>query len=92
MEDNGIAPRFKQSALITVDTQIDTLTQPFREFGRPIIHGVRLYLADGSNAEPGSAQTSVDALTWHALRRARPARLTNDSVVILTTSAGDGLR
>ena len=64
-------PRFGSSALLTIDTQADTLDgQPleiagssaavpniarlaraFRRAGRPIVHVVRLYKADGSNAE-----------------------------------------
>lgn len=89
MDDDGISPRFDQSALITIDTQIDTLdgqpleipgttaalpaiatlTQSFRESGRPIIHVVRLYLADGSNAEPSrSSRVSGDT---HPSSRAR---------------------
>ena len=81
MEGDGISPRFDQSALITIDTQIDTLdgqpleipgttaalpaiatlTQSFRKSGRPIIDVVRLYLADGSNAEPSrSSRVSGD--------------------------------
>jgi hypothetical protein len=40
---------------------IATPTQSFREPGRPIIHVVRLYLADGSNAEPSrSSRVSGD--------------------------------
>ena len=81
MDDDGVSPRFDQSALITIDTQIDTLdgqpleipgttaalpaiatlTQSFRKSSRPIIHVVRLYLADGSNAEPSrSSRVSGD--------------------------------
>jgi nicotinamidase-related amidase len=76
MDDDEISPRFDQSALITIDTQIDTLdgqpleipgttaalpaiatlTSSFRESGRPIVHVVRLYLADGSNAEPSRSR------------------------------------
>ena len=64
-------PKWSKSALITIDTQCDTLDgQPFeipgtsavlprmetllqtyREAGKPIIHIVRLYKADGSNAD-----------------------------------------
>lgn len=70
--DDDTAPRLAHAALITVDTQTDTLDgQPFgipgtsavvpniarlcrafREVARPIVHMVRLYSADGSNAEP----------------------------------------
>ena len=65
------APHFGSSALITIDTQVDTLDggpleipgtssalpkiaelcRAFREADRPIIHVVRLYQGDGSNAE-----------------------------------------
>lgn len=66
-----ITPRFSASALVTIDTQVDTLDgqpfevpgtsavlvniaalcQAFRDAARPIVHVVRLYAADGSNAE-----------------------------------------
>lgn len=92
MDDDGISPRFDQSALITIDTQIDTLdgqpleipgttaalpaiatlTQSFRESGRPIIHVVRLYLADGSNAEPS-----------------RSSRVSGDTPILRPGHAGD---
>jgi nicotinamidase-related amidase len=69
---NSISPDFAKAALITIDTQVDTLDgQPleipgtsgvvpsiaqlcetFRQHALPIVHMVRLYLADGSNAEP----------------------------------------
>ncbi len=72
MPNQSTFPDFGRSALITIDTQIDTLDgQPleipgtsavlpsiallchaFRTSNLPIIHIVRLYLADGSNAEP----------------------------------------
>ncbi|MEV4216888.1 isochorismatase family cysteine hydrolase [Nonomuraea sp. NPDC049725] len=60
-------PEFSRSALITIDLQRDfvadvdgtaevlpavrRLTDVFREAGRPIVHIVRLYLPDGSNAD-----------------------------------------
>jgi len=70
--ENYTAPDWSSSALITIDTQCDTLDgQPFeipgttailprmksllaafRLSGRPIIHIVRIYLADGSNVDP----------------------------------------
>jgi nicotinamidase-related amidase len=70
--DPLVEPHYGSSALITIDTQADTLDgQPlevpgtssvlprirdlcraFRAAERPIVHVVRLYLADGSNAEP----------------------------------------
>jgi nicotinamidase-related amidase len=70
--DPLVEPHYGSAALITIDTQSDTLDgqplevpgtssalphiralcQAFREAGRPIVHVVRLYLADGSNAEP----------------------------------------
>jgi nicotinamidase-related amidase len=66
-----LAPDFNSAALITIDTQVDTLDgQPleiagtseavpkiaalaaaYRDAGRPIVHIVRLYRRDGSNAE-----------------------------------------
>jgi nicotinamidase-related amidase len=66
-----LAPEFGQAALVTIDTQVDTLDdQPleipgtsaavprvaalsaaFRDAGRPIVHIVRLYRTDGSNAD-----------------------------------------
>ena len=70
--DDPTALNPANAALITIDTQCDTLDgapleipgtsdalpnierlcQTFRHAQRPIIHVVRLYLADGSNAEP----------------------------------------
>lgn len=70
--DLSLEPHFASAALITIDTQVDTLDgQPleipgtslmvprlaelcrgFRESGRRIVHVVRLYLSDGTNAEP----------------------------------------
>ena len=64
-------PRYRESALFTIDMQHDLLdgqrfeiagtsavvptisrvAQFFRKMGRPIIHVVRLYRPDGSNAE-----------------------------------------
>lgn len=69
--ENYTAPEWNSSALITIDTQCDTLDgQPFeikgttailphinsliaafRSSGRPIIHIVRIYQADGSNVD-----------------------------------------
>jgi len=69
--ENYTAPEWSRSALITIDTQCDTLDgQPFeiagttailprmksllaafRSTGRPIIHIVRIYRADGSNVD-----------------------------------------
>jgi nicotinamidase-related amidase len=68
-----VSPAFGAAALITIDTQVDTLDgQPlevpgtsaavlriaalaaaFRAAGRPIVHVVRLYRADGSNVDLG---------------------------------------
>lgn len=70
--DEATAPHFGRSALITIDTQVDTLDggpleipgtldalprmvrlcHAFRQVARPIVHIVRLYQPDGSNAEP----------------------------------------
>lgn len=67
-----LAPDFSSAALVTIDTQIDTLdgqaleipgtsavvlriaelAAAFRDAGRPIVHVVRLYRADGSNVDP----------------------------------------
>jgi nicotinamidase-related amidase len=69
---SSVEPHFSTAALLTIDTQVDTLDgQPlevagtsaalpnigqlcraFRDARLPIIHVVRLYRADGSNAEP----------------------------------------
>jgi nicotinamidase-related amidase len=66
-----VTPDFTTAALVTIDTQVDTLDgQPleipgtsevvpriaelaaaFRSTGRPIVHIVRLYRRDGSNAD-----------------------------------------
>ncbi|MEU7748908.1 isochorismatase family cysteine hydrolase [Nonomuraea sp. NPDC049158] len=61
------SPEFSRSALLTIDLQRDfvadiagttevlpavrSLTHAFRQAGRPIVHIVRLYLPDGSNAD-----------------------------------------
>ena len=70
--DPAVAPHLASAALLTIDTQCDTLDgQPlaipgttdalghigrlcraFREAEQPIVHVVRLYRDDGSNAEP----------------------------------------
>jgi nicotinamidase-related amidase len=65
--DDYISPEFSRSALLTIDLQRDwvteiagtaevlpavrRLTSAFRASGRPIVHVVRLYLPDGSNAD-----------------------------------------
>lgn len=65
--DEYTSPEFSRSALLTIDLQRDfvagiagtaevlpavrRLTDAFREAGRPIVHVVRLYLPDGSNAD-----------------------------------------
>lgn len=66
-----LAPDFRSAALITIDTQVDTLdgepleipgtseavpkiatlAAAFRDGGRPIVHIVRLYRGDGTNAD-----------------------------------------
>jgi nicotinamidase-related amidase len=66
-----LAPDFSSAALVTIDTQADTLdgkpleipgtsaalpqiaalAAAFRNAGLPIVHAVRLYLRDGSNAD-----------------------------------------
>ena len=91
--DSLIAPHFGASALVTIDTQVDTLDgQPleipgtsavipnirtlcraFRDSARPIVHVVRLYLADGSNAEP--ARRNLVTGPTPVLRPASPGRL-----------------
>lgn len=91
--DPLIEPHFATAALLTIDTQVDTLDgQPleipgtsavvpkiaglcraFREAGRPIVHVVRLYRADGSNAEP-LRQPLVSGPT-PVLRPGTPGRL-----------------
>jgi nicotinamidase-related amidase len=87
-----LTTRLQASALLTIDTQRDTLDgAPFevagtsdaavtigglcasmRATGRPIIHIVRLYLADGSNAEPFRRQLVQDTAL---LRPGTPGRL-----------------
>ncbi|WP_067690360.1 cysteine hydrolase family protein [Nocardia jejuensis] len=65
--DEHTSPEFARSALLTIDLQRDfvadvagtrevlpaarRLVDAFRAAGRPIVHVVRLYLPDGSNAE-----------------------------------------
>ncbi|MEN3538177.1 isochorismatase family cysteine hydrolase [Microbispora sp. ZYX-F-249] len=65
--DEYTSPEFSRSALLTIDLQRDfvagiagtaealpavrRLTHAFRQAGRPIVHIVRLYLPDGSNAD-----------------------------------------
>jgi nicotinamidase-related amidase len=91
--DEATAPHFGCAALITIDTQVDTLDgrpleipgttealgniselcRMFRRIRRPIVHVVRLYLADGSNAEP-SRRDLVQGAT-PVLRPGTPGRL-----------------
>ncbi|MBA2281999.1 MAG: cysteine hydrolase [Acidimicrobiia bacterium] len=72
IETDVSAPDLRRAALITIDTQQDTLDgqpleiagtsaalpniirlcQAFRDAHRPIVHIVRLYRPDGTNAEP----------------------------------------
>lgn len=108
MVEDGISPRFDQSALIAIDTQIDTLdgqpleipgttaalpaiatlTQSFRTSGRPIIHVVRLYLADGSNAEPSrSSRMSGDT---PILRPGHEGRLIAPEILVDVPGELDG--
>lgn len=71
LTDPYTSPDFESAALVTIDTQRDTLdggpleiagtsaaldamrdlASAFREAGRPIVHIVRLYKADGSNVD-----------------------------------------
>ncbi len=91
--DELVRPEIDAAALITIDTQADTLDgQPleipgtsqaaaniarlcaaFRSAGRPIVHIVRLYLADGSNAEPCRQELARGAVA--VLRPGTPGRL-----------------
>jgi len=91
--DSLILPHFATSALVTIDTQVDTLDgqpmevpgtseaipnisalcQAFRLAARPIVHVVRLYLADGSNAEP--ARRNLVTGNTPVLRPGSPGRL-----------------
>lgn len=91
--DPEVAPRFSSAALVTIDTQADTLDgQPlavpgttdaldrighlcaaFRGAARPIVHVVRLYLADGSNAEP--VRRALVSGATPVLRPGTPGRL-----------------
>ncbi len=70
-DDRYLAPRWASSALVSIDTQRDTLdggaleipgtsaalpamaqlAAAFRSAGRPIVHVVRLYEADGANVD-----------------------------------------
>lgn len=65
--DDYVSPEFNRSALLTIDLQRDWITEvagttevlpavrrlatAFRDSGQPIVHVVRLYLPDGSNAD-----------------------------------------
>lgn len=65
--DEYTSPEFSRTALLTIDLQRDfvpdvpgtaevlpavgELARAFRDAGRPIVHAVRLYLPDGSNAD-----------------------------------------
>lgn len=91
--DQRVEPHFSRAALLTIDTQVDTLDgQPleipgtsavlpniselcrvFRQAARPIVHVVRLYRSDGSNAEP-LRQALVSGDT-PVLRPGTPGRL-----------------
>ena len=91
--DPTIEPHLSSSALITIDTQLDTLDgQPleipgtsaavpnmtelcraFREVGLPIVHVVRLYRSDGSNAEP--LRRALVSGSTPVLRPGTPGRL-----------------
>jgi len=71
VDPSSLAPDFASVALVTIDTQRDTLdgqsfevpgtsaalpemrrlAEAFRTAGRPIVHVVRLYRPDGSNAD-----------------------------------------
>jgi nicotinamidase-related amidase len=88
-----LEPRFANSALVTIDLQVDTLAgQPleiagtdevvpqvaelcraYRAAARPIVHVVRLYLADGSNAEP--VRRALASGSVPVLRPDAPGRL-----------------
>jgi nicotinamidase-related amidase len=103
MAHDSTSPDLGRPALITIDTQVDTLDgqplevpgtsaalrsiarlcQEFRERELPIAHIVRLYLADGSNAEPSrrklvSGDTPV-LRPGHPGRRIAPAILAPDA-------------
>jgi nicotinamidase-related amidase len=97
--------RLLRGALVTIDTQADTLDgqplevagtsavvpnigrlgQAFRGAGRPIVHVVRLYRADGSNAEPIRRQLVRGATP--VLRPATPGRLLAPG--LLAAGSGD---
>jgi nicotinamidase-related amidase len=96
--DAKVEAHYSSAALVTIDTQVDTLDgQPlevagtsaalpnisklcrvFRQAKRPIVHVVRLYRADGSNAEP-LRQTLVSGAT-PILRPGTPGRLLAPSI------------
>lgn len=65
---------------------ITALCQAFRDAGRPIVHVVRLYRADGSNAEP--VRRDLARGTTPVLRPATPGRLLARG---LTPEPGDTL-
>ncbi|MGH8974861.1 MAG: cysteine hydrolase family protein [Acidimicrobiia bacterium] len=91
--DELTRPQWDSAALITIDTQADTLDgQPleipgtskaagniarlgaaFRARGLPIVHVVRLYLADGTNAEPCRQAMATGPVP--VLRPGTPGRL-----------------
>jgi nicotinamidase-related amidase len=101
--DPAVAPHFSSAALLTIDTQTDTLDgepleipgttaavahigrlcQAFRAAARPIVHVVRLYAADGSNAEP--ARRALVSGDTPILRPGTPGRLLAPGLV-----PGDG--
>jgi nicotinamidase-related amidase len=91
--DELTSPNWESAALITIDTQADTLDgQPleipgtseaaaniarlaaaFRRRRLPIVHVVRLYLADGTNAEPSRQELARGPVP--VLRPGTPGRL-----------------
>jgi len=99
MSDEATTLHFAQGALITIDTQTDTLDgqplevpgtsaalpniarlcQAFREVGRPIIHVVRLYRADGSNVEP--CRRALVRGNTPVLRPGTPGRLLGPGLI-----------
>jgi len=97
--DSLIEPHLPSAALITIDTQRDTLDgQPlaipgtteavpymaelcraFREAKRPIVHVVRLYRSDGTNAEP--LRRAFVSGSTPVLRPGTPGRLLASALV-----------
>ncbi|MGB8388897.1 cysteine hydrolase family protein [Mycobacterium sp.] len=67
--------------------RIADLCQAFRSSGRPIVHIVRIYLADGSNAEPVRRQLVTGPIA--VLRAGTPGRLLAPGLMPVGTAEFD---